>query len=361
MNPPEAFTSAYQFDLPAELIAQEPAPMRDASRLMVVTPGGIEHRVFADLPSFLRPDDVLVLNRTRVIAARLRGVREPTGGAVEVLLLHPAESMRYNPEATRWMALVRPARRLHAGARIRFDARAHARIISEGEEGMRELEFTLEEPFEQFLARAGRLPLPPYIHNESDAAQERYQTVFAREPGSVAAPTASLHFTNELLQHIAAGGVTITELTLDVGLGTFRPMSGSRLEDHTMHAERYVIEPSTIAAIQRARERGGRVIAAGTTVVRALEGNVATHGRLVAGEGETALFVKPGFAFAVVDAMITNFHLPQSTLLVLVSAFAGRERVLAAYNEAVALRYRFFSFGDAMLLERMPAHEARTV
>ncbi len=335
--------------------------MRDASRLMVLGPGGIEHHVFAQLPSLLRPEDVLVLNRTRVIAARLRGAREPTGGAVEVLLLHPAESMRYNPEATRWMALVRPGRRLHAGATIRFDAHAHARVIAESAEGLRELEFTLDEPFEQFLARAGRLPLPPYIHNESDAAQERYQTVFARELGSVAAPTASLHFTNELLRRIAEDGVTIAELTLDVGLGTFRPMSGSRLDEHTMHAERYTIEQQTVDAIERAREQGGRVIAAGTTVVRALEGNVATHGRLTAGEDTTSLFVKPGFAFRVVDAMITNFHLPQSTLLVLVSAFAGRERVLAAYQEAVARRYRFFSFGDAMFLERMPERLARTV
>jgi S-adenosylmethionine:tRNA ribosyltransferase-isomerase len=358
---PEAFTSAYQFDLPDELIAQEPAATRDASRLMVLGPRGVEDRVFAQLPSLLRPHDVLVLNRTRVIAARLRGAREPTGGAVEVLLLHPAESMRYNPRATRWMALVRPGRRLHAGAVVRFDAHARARVVTDAADGLRELEFMLDEPFEKFLARAGRLPLPPYIHNESDAAQERYQTVFAREPGSVAAPTASLHFTNELLHDIAESGVEIAELTLDVGLGTFRPMSGSRLDEHTMHAERYVIEPQTIEAIVRAREQGGRVIAAGTTVVRALEGNVAAHGRLTAGEATTSLFIKPGFAFRVVDAMITNFHLPQSTLLVLVSAFAGRERILAAYREAVARRYRFFSFGDAMFVERMPASLDSTV
>jgi S-adenosylmethionine:tRNA ribosyltransferase-isomerase len=358
----EEFASAYEFELPADLIAQEPAPQRDASRLMVLAASGTEHRVFADLPTLLRPGDVLVLNRTRVIAARLHGVREPTGGAVEVLLLHPAESMRYDPSATRWMALVRPGRRLHTDARIRFDAHAHARVIAEGAEGVRELEFMLDEPFETFLARAGRLPLPPYIHNESDEAQERYQTVFAREPGSVAAPTASLHFTTELLRRIREEqGVVVTELTLDVGLGTFRPMSSTRLDEHTMHAERYSIEPETIAAIERARERGGRIIAAGTTVVRALEGNIAAHGRLTAGEGTTSLFVKPGFAFTVVDAMITNFHLPQSTLLVLVSAFAGRERILAAYKEAVSLRYRFFSFGDAMFIERMPAAQARKV
>jgi S-adenosylmethionine:tRNA ribosyltransferase-isomerase len=351
MSSPEEFTSAYQFDLPDDLIAQAPAPKRDASRLMVLREKGFEHRVFADLPTLLRPNDVLVLNRTRVIAARLRGVREPTGGAVEVLLLHPAESMRYDPEATRWMALVRPGRRLHAGAIIRFNANASARVVAQGDEGVRELEFTLDEPFERFLGRAGRLPLPPYIHNESDEAQERYQTVFAREPGSVAAPTASLHFTHELLRDIAERGVSVVELTLDVGLGTFRPMTSARLDKHTMHAEHYTIEPETVAAIQHARARGGRVVAAGTTVVRALEGNVAAHGHLSAGEDATSLFIKPGFRFAIVDAMITNFHLPQSTLLVLVSTFAGRERVLSAYREAVAQRYRFFSFGDAMFIE----------
>ena len=347
----EEFTAAYDFDLPGELVAQRPAPQRDASRLMVLRDSGIEHRVFADLPTLLRPHDVLVRNRTRVIAARLRGVREPTGGAVEILLLHPAESMRYDPRATRWMALVRPGRRLQPGSVIRFDARASAQVIAREDEGLRELEFTLDEPFESFLARAGRLPLPPYIHNESDEAQERYQTVFAREPGSVAAPTASLHFTDDVLHRIAQQGVAIADLTLDVGLGTFRPMSAARLDEHKMHAERYTIEAETIASIERAQAQGGRVIAAGTTVVRALEGNVAIHGRLTAGESTTSLFVKPGFAFAVVDAMITNFHLPQSTLLVLVSAFAGRERILAAYREAVAERYRFFSFGDAMFIE----------
>ena len=351
MGDSEEFTSAYDFELPNELIAQAPVAQRDASRLMVLGAAGIEHRVFADLPKLLRPNDVLVLNRTRVIAARLRGVREPSGGAAEVLLLHPAESMRYNPAATRWMALVRPGRRLHTGAIIRFDSSAHARVVAEGEEGIRELEFTLDESFETFLSRIGRLPLPPYIHNESDEAQERYQTVFAQDPGSVAAPTASLHFTHDLLERIADRGVAIAQLTLDVGLGTFRPMSTARLDQHTMHAERYVIEPAALATIERARNQGGRVVAAGTTVVRALEGNVATNGQLTAGEGTTSLFVKPGFTFAIVDAMITNFHLPQSTLLVLVSAFAGRERVLAAYREAVAERYRFFSFGDAMFVE----------
>ncbi len=310
-----------------------------------------EHRVFSELPALIRSNDVLVLNRTRVIAARLGGTREGSGGAVEVLLLHPAQSMRYDPKATRWLALVRPGRRLQTGSVVRFDDRASARIVAESGEGIRELEFALQEPFEQFLERAGRLPLPPYIHNDSDEAQERYQTVFAREPGSVAAPTASLHFTTELLQRVVQAGATIAEITLDVGLGTFRPMKHERLDQHTMHAERYLIEPAAVAAIERARARGGRVIAAGTTVVRALEGAAAASGDLVAQESTTSIFITPGFRFAVVDAMITNFHLPESTLLVLVSAFAGRERVLAAYREAVAARYRFFSFGDAMLIE----------
>jgi len=354
----EDLASAYDFELPAELIAQHPAAQRDASRLLVMPKhGGLEHRSFRDLPSLIRPNDVLVLNRTRVIAARLRGERKPTGGGVEVLLLHPAESMRYDPNATRWLALVKPARRLRAGAEIRFAEDASASVVAEHDEGIRELDFTLGEPFEQFLARAGRLPLPPYIHNDSDEAQARYQTVFARDPGSVAAPTASLHFTTDVLAQIERAGATIVELTLDVGLGTFRPMQTQRLDEHTMHAERYTIEPRVVHAIDEARSRGGRVIAAGTTVVRALEGDAAAHdGRLHAGEGTTSLFIRPGFRFAVVDAMITNFHLPQSTLLVLVSAFAGRERVLSAYSEAVRERYRFFSFGDAMFVEGCTQH-----
>lgn len=348
-----SLTSAYDFELPAELIAQHPAEQRDASRLMLLACDRIEHNIFRDLPALLHPGDVLVLNRTRVIAARLWGRRSGSGGQVEVLLLHPAHSMRYDPNATRWLALLRPARRLRTGSVILFDARARGRVVAEYDEGARELEFELDEPFERFLQRAGRLPLPPYIHNESDEAQERYQTVFAREPGSVAAPTASLHFTRELLAQIERGGVSLAELTLDVGLGTFRPLKSERLDEHTMHAERYVIPDAVVETIERARSRGGRVIAAGTTVVRALEGNAAAHGRLVAEEASTQLFIRPGFRFRAVDAMITNFHLPRSTLLVLVSAFAGRERVLAAYREAIAQRYRFFSFGDAMFIERL--------
>jgi S-adenosylmethionine:tRNA ribosyltransferase-isomerase len=300
----------------------------------------------------LRPGDVLVLNETRVIAARVTGERAPTGGKVELLLLHPAESMRYDPNALRWIALTRPARRLHAGQRISFGALGYATIVGEFEDGLRELEFVLALGFEAFLERAGRLPLPPYIHNDSDDAQARYQTVFARVPGSVAAPTASLHFTPQILDAVRARGIEIVRITLDVGLGTFRPMTAQRLEEHAMHAESYTIPAQAVAAIERAKAEGRRVVAAGTTTVRALEGNIRKRGRLVAGEDATDLFITPGFDFAVVDAMLTNFHLPRSTLLVLVCAFAGRERVMHAYAEAIAREYRFFSFGDAMFVTR---------
>jgi S-adenosylmethionine:tRNA ribosyltransferase-isomerase len=314
--------------------------------------GAIEHRHFSDLPAYLREGDVLVLNETRVIAARLHGRRALTGGSVELLLLHPAESMRYDPHALRWVALARPARRLRRGERIVFDPFGSAEIVGELPDGAREVAFELDVPFERFLERAGTLPLPPYIHNESAEAQQRYQTVFALVPGSVAAPTASLHFTRELLERIASAGVEIVRIVLDVGLGTFRPIATDRIDEHAMHAEAYTIPAQAATAIERARAEGRRIVAAGTTVVRALEGNIQTHGRIVPGDGVTELFISPGFAFAAVDVMITNFHLPRSSLLVLVSAFAGRERVLSAYRGAVERRYRFFSFGDAMLVER---------
>lgn len=348
---PEDLTSAYSFDLPDELIAQTPAPQRDGSRLMIVKAEGYEHRRFDELPGSLRSGDLLVLNETRVIAARLVGKRA-TGGRVELLLLHPAHAMRYDPAATRWIALAKPARRLRPGDVVTFGELGEAEVVAAEEDGVRELAFNLRVPFERFLERAGTLPLPPYIHNDSAEAQARYQTVFARDPGSVAAPTASLHYTQELLARIEAMGVEIARITLDVGLGTFRPMNAQHLDEHVMHAESYRIGPEAAARVARAKSDGRRVIAAGTTVVRALEGNAQSHGRIVAGDGTTKIFIRPGHRFAVVDAMITNFHLPQSTLLVLVSAFAGRERVLAAYREAVEQRYRFFSFGDAMMLER---------
>lgn len=286
-----------------------------------------------------------------MIAARIFGERVPSGGRVEFLLLHPARTARYDPTARRWIALAKPARRLREGSRVAL-ALGTATVVAEMDDGLREIELALDVPFEDFLARAGRLPLPPYIHNDSDGAQARYQTVFARVPGSVAAPTASLHFTPAVLAAIEALGVEIVRLTLDVGLGTFRPIVAQHLEEHRMHGEAYAVPEATARAIERARAEGRRVVAAGTTVVRALEGSIRTHGRVVAGEDVTDIFIRPGFEFRAVDAMITNFHLPQSSLLVLVSAFAGRERILGAYARAVEQKYRFFSFGDAMLILR---------
>lgn len=319
---------------------------------MVLDGERTEHRIFHDLPRVLHAGDLLVLNETQVIAARLFGERVPSGGRVELLLLHPAKSARYDAGATRWIALARPARRLRCGERIAFPSGAYAVVREELDEGLREIEFELDVPFREFLERAGRMPLPPYIHGYPADARDRYQTVFARVPGSVAAPTASLHFTPELLGAIGARGVEILRISLEIGLGTFRPVVTESIDDHAMHAEAYSIDPIAAAAIEGARRTGRRIVAAGTTVVRALEGNAATHGRILAGDHVTSCFITPGFAFRVVDALITNFHLPRSTLLMLVAAFAGRERILRAYAEAVAQRYRFYSFGDAMFVTR---------
>lgn len=346
----ERSTAAYDYHLPVELIAQSPQPQRDASRLMVLEGESITDRSFRDLPSLLDRSDLLVLNETRVIAARLIGRLVARPRVVELLLLHPADSLRYDPNASRWIALARPARRMRIGERVAFGDLGQATVMREFEEGLREIELALEMPFEDFLARAGRMPLPPYIHNDSTDAQERYQTVFARIPGSVAAPTASLHFTPELLESLERRGVEIVRLTLDVGLGTFRPVRGEQIDEHAMHAEHYAIAPPAAQAIERARGENRRIVVAGTTVVRALEGNVRQHGQVTSGEYTTDIFITPGFQFRVVDAMITNFHLPRSTLLMLVSAFAGRERILRAYAGAVERGYRFYSFGDAMLI-----------
>jgi S-adenosylmethionine:tRNA ribosyltransferase-isomerase len=319
---------------------------------MVLDGDRIEHARFADLGEHLHAGDLLVLNETRVIAARLIGRRAVTGGRVELLLLHPAESSRYDPRALRWIALARPARRLRPGERVEFGELGQAEVVAAHDEGVREVAFRLNVPFEDFLAGAGRLPLPPYVHNDSDDAQARYQTIFARVPGSVAAPTASLHFTAPLLDRLEAGGIELARIVLDVGLGTFRPIAAERIDLHAMHAETYVIPSAAAARIEAARREGRRVVAAGTTVVRALEGNIHTHGRIVPGEGETDVFITPGFGFRAVDMMITNFHLPKSSLLVLVSAFAGNDRIARAYAAAIERRYRFFSFGDAMLIAR---------
>ncbi|MGP8101653.1 MAG: tRNA preQ1(34) S-adenosylmethionine ribosyltransferase-isomerase QueA [Candidatus Cybelea sp.] len=335
-------------------MAQQPALRRDESRLLVLDDDGTHDRVFRDLPKLLRTDDLLVLNETRVIAARLFGEHTRGPARVELLLLHPAGSLRYDREALTWIALARPARRLREGDHVCFGEFGEARVTKLLPDGMREIEFSLALPLEAFLDRAGKMPLPPYIHNETAEAAQRYQTVFARVPGSVAAPTASLHFSPELLLEIQENGIEIARLTLDVGLGTFRPVTAERLDEHVMHAEAYAIDEQAAAAIEAARVARRRIVAVGTTVVRALEGNFQRYGCVKPGEHVTDIFIRPGFRFEVAGAMVTNFHLPRSTLLALVSAFAGRERVLHAYREAIARGYRFYSFGDAMFLARSP-------
>jgi S-adenosylmethionine:tRNA ribosyltransferase-isomerase len=343
--------------LPDALIAHEPAPERDASRLLVVGPdGSFEHRTFAAFPDVLRAGDVLVVNETRVVRARLHARREGGAGA-ELLLLRPRAAGPFDPNAREWLALVRPGRKLRPGARL-FVGEHGATIVGMLPDGPRIVRFDDGVDVAALFESHGELPLPPYVvlrqaqGDKGAMLSERYQTVFARVPGSVAAPTASLHFTDALFAAIRARGVTVVPLVLDVGIGTFRPMSGATIDEHVMHAERYAIPAETAAAVVAARREGRRVVAAGTTVLRALEGATLQGGELVAGEGETDLFVTPGFRFRVVDALLTNFHLPRSTLLVLVAAFAGYARTRGAYAEAIAQSYRFYSFGDAMFVER---------
>jgi S-adenosylmethionine:tRNA ribosyltransferase-isomerase len=293
---------------------------------------------------------VLVLNETRVIPARLRTVR-PGGGAAEVLLLRPADRDAFAFDARAWLALVRPGKRLPPGTRLAVGD-AHVTIGAEAADGQRVVRFDDDVDIAALLDRAGELPLPPYVGPGDAARSERYQTVFAAVPGSVAAPTASLHFTAEVLAAIAARGVEIVRLTLDVGIGTFRPMRDGAIAAHRMHGERFAIPAATADAVMSAKAEGRRVVAAGTTVVRALEGAAAADGIVRAGARETDLFITPGFEFRIVDALLTNFHLPKSTLLVLVAAFAGYERMREAYAAAIERNYRFFSFGDAMFAER---------
>jgi S-adenosylmethionine:tRNA ribosyltransferase-isomerase len=337
--------------LPETLIARTPAERREDARLLVLEPdGGLSDRTFAAFPALLSAGDVLVLNETRVIPARLR-VRRPSGGAGEVLLLGPADGDAFDFDARRWFALVRPARRMPPGTRFEAGG-VTAEIEAATADGRRIVRFADGVDIAALLERAGELPLPPYVGAGDASRAARYQTVFARVPGSVAAPTASLHFTPAVLDAIAARGVEIVRLTLDVGIGTFRPMRAGPIGEHRMHAERYAIGPEAAAAIERARAEGRRVVAAGTTVVRALEGAARADGIVHAGAAETDLFITPGFRFRVVDALLTNFHLPQSTLLVLVTAFIGYDRTRAAYDAAISRAYRFFSFGDAMFAER---------
>jgi len=341
--------SLFEYELPSELIAQEPAEPRDASRLLVLdrAAGAWEDRRFTELPELLRAGDCVVANRSRVMPARLLGTAVDGGGAVELLLLRPVGDER-------WEAMVRPGRRCRVGSRVDLaGGAARAHVVGEGNEGTRVVAIEAPWPVRELMERHGLPPLPPYI-GRHDAPKpedrERYQTVYAREDGSVAAPTAGLHFTPELLARLERVGVEVHYLTLHVGPGTFRPLRARRLEEHRMEAEPIDIPGPTAEAVERARREGRRVVAVGTTTTRALEWAAGEGGRVRAGTGPADLFIRPGHRFRVVDALVTNFHLPRSSLLVLVSAFAGRELVLAAYRHAVAARYRFYSYGDAMLI-----------
>jgi len=338
-------TASYDYDLPEELIAQNPAEPRDASRLLVVPREGGElgHRRFSDLPTLLCPGDLLVLNDTRVWHARLLGAK-PSGARVELLLLRPLDA-----EETLWEALVRPGRRLNPGAEVIIPG-GRGVVGERRGEGLREVRFELTSgTVREVLAAEGRVPLPPYIRS-TEAPPGRYQTVYARQEGSAAAPTAGLHFTEGLLERLEERGVEISFVTLHVGLGTFRPVESDDVRRHVMHEERCFLPEGTADAVARARARGGRVVAVGTTVVRTLETFASDDGTLRPGTADTGLFITPGFRFRAVDALVTNFHLPRSTLLMLVSAFAGYDRVMGAYRKAVEDRYRFFSFGDAMFI-----------
>ena len=338
-------TKDFYYELPQELIAQTPLKDRTASRLLVLDrkSGEMEHRRFRDITEYLRPGDCLVMNNTRVIPARLYGVKEDTGGKIEFLLLNRID-------LDTWEIILKPGKRGRKGARFVFgDGALRAEITEVKPDGNRIVRFEYEGVWEQLLDRLGEMPLPPYI-KEKLTDKERYQTVYSKIDGSAAAPTAGLHFTEELIEQIKDMGVNTAYLTLHVGLGTFRPVSVENVEEHVMHSERYEINEETADLINRTRENGGRVIAVGTTSVRTLETAAGDDGRLKAESGNTDIFIYPGYKFKAVDALITNFHLPESTLLMLVSAFAGKDKVFKAYEEAVKEKYRFFSFGDAMFI-----------
>ncbi len=338
-------TSDFYYDLPPELIAQTPLDRRDGSRLMTLDKktGAVGHAHFYDLPKYLKPGDCLVLNDSRVLPARLIGRRDPSGGACEVLLLTDRGDKT-------WECLVRPGRKLRVGARVVFgEGELAAEIVEELPGGNRLVRFEYEGIFLEVLERLGKMPLPPYIKAELQD-RERYQTVYSKEVGSAAAPTAGLHFTKELLAQIQAMGVGVGYVTLHVGLGTFRPVSEENLENHEMHTEFCTVPPETAELVNRTKASGGRVICVGTTSCRTVESWAGEDGVLKAGSGWTGIYIYPGYRFKVLDCLITNFHLPESTLIMLVSALAGREQVLAAYREAVKEKYRFFSFGDAMFI-----------
>ena len=341
-------TKDFDFDLPEELIAQTPLKDRTSSRLLVVnkTTHTIEDKHFSDLLDELEEGDTLVVNNTRVLPARLYGTKEETGAHIEVLLLT-------NTEGDKWETLVKPAKRMKVGSVVSFgDGRLKATVVEELEQGGRIIEFSYEGVFLEVLESLGEMPLPPYIKERLED-KERYQTVYAKENGSAAAPTAGLHFTEELMQQIRDKGVNIVPVTLHVGLGTFRPVSVDSLEDHKMHSEYYNVSKETADIIEATKKAGKRVIAVGTTSIRTLE-TVArdNNGHVVPARGWTDIFISPGYEFCVVDAFVTNFHLPKSTLVMLVSAYLGREFTLEAYQHAIEERYRFFSFGDAMFVHK---------
>lgn len=335
----------FYYELPEELIAQDPLEKRSDSRLMVVgrADGSIAHRHFYDILDYVNQGDCLVINDTKVIPARLMGVKEDTGASIEVLLLKRREEKV-------WETLVKPGKKARIGARIRFgDGLLVGEVIDIVEEGNRLIRFEYKGIWEELLDKLGQMPLPPYItHQLKD--RDRYQTVYAKHEGSAAAPTAGLHFTNELLEQLKEKGVEIAHVTLHVGLGTFRPVKVDNILEHHMHSEFYVVEEAEAAKINAAKARGNQIISVGTTSTRTLESVADDNGVVKAGSGWTDIFIYPGYQFKVVDSLITNFHLPESTLLMLVSAFSAREQMLHAYEVAVQEKYRFFSFGDAMLI-----------
>ena len=337
--------SDFYFDLPEELIAQDPLEDRSGSRLLMLdkNTGETKHRIFHDIVNYLAPGDCLVLNNTKVIPARLLGVKEDTGAAIEVLLLKRREK-------DIWETLVRPGRKCRPGANFVFgDGLLKAEVLDVVEEGNRLIQFTYDGIFEEVLDKLGEMPLPPYItHKLQD--KNRYQTVYAKYEGSAAAPTAGLHFTKELLQQMEAKGVRLAYVTLHVGLGTFRPVKEDDILDHHMHSEYYQVTEETAKLINDTRKAGGRIICVGTTSCRTVESAADENGMVQAGCDNTEIFIYPGYQFKVLDCLITNFHLPESTLVMLVSALAGREHILAAYEEAIREKYRFFSFGDAMFI-----------
>lgn len=337
-------TEDFDYELPEELIAQEPLKCRSDSRLLVLRDGEIEHKTFKDIKSYLKKGDCLVLNDTRVMPARLYGVKEETGAAIEFLLLRRID-------LNTWEVILKPGKRAKKGAKFVFGDILHAEILEVLEDGNRIVRFTYEGVFEEILDKLGEVPLPPYITKKLDD-KERYQTVYSKEPGSAAAPTAGLHFTRELLDEIRKMGVNIAYVTLHVGLGTFRPVKVSDVTKHVMHSEYYSVPKETADIVNKTKKEGGRVIAVGTTSVRTLESAADENGYLPSNSGDTSIFIYPPYKFKVVDCLLTNFHLPKSTLIMLVSALAGKDNIMKAYKEAVKERYRFFSFGDAMFICR---------